>query len=111
MGLTDAAKGGGSEVRYFLDEVSGRVVALGAGVLRVLSEIRTAYNEPLVKRKSRRPAGAAARSTKGSRRKRPRAAQPVAEKASARTKKVKSRGRRAGRKNAGTKRAGKRKEK
>jgi len=111
MDLTDAARGGGREVRYFLDEVSGRVVALGAGVLRVLSEIRTAYNKPLAKRKGRRPAGAAARS--GSRRKRQRAVRPVAEKASAaaRTKKAKSRGRGAASKNPGRKRAGKRNEK
>jgi len=113
MDLTDAARGGGKEVRYFLDEVSGRVVALGAGVLRVLSEIRTAYNKPLAKRKGRRPAGAAARSAKGSRRKRQRAVRPVAEKASAaaRTKKAKSRGRGAASKNSGRKRAGKRNEK
>jgi hypothetical protein len=74
MDLTDAARGGGREVRYFLDEVSGRVVALGAGVLRVLSEIRTAYNKPVAKRKGRRPAGAATRSAKGSRRRRQRRA-------------------------------------
>jgi hypothetical protein len=109
--LTNAARGGGREVRYFLDEVSGRVVALGAGVLRVLSEIRTGYNKPVVKRKRRRPAGAAARSAKGSRRKGRRAARPAAERASARAKKAKGRRGGPGSKNSGKKRAGKRNEK
>ena len=111
MDLNDAARGGGREVRYFLDEVSGRVVALGAGVLRVLSEIRTAYNKPIVKRKGRRPTGTSARSAKGQRRRKRRAARPAAEKASPRTKTAKSRSRSAKSKTPGTKRVARKKEK
>src|SRR5262245_3544768 len=110
MDLNDAARGGGREVRYFLDDVSGRVVALGAGVLRGLSEIRTAYNKPVVKRKGRRRADAASRPAQGSRRKTQRAARRGTEKASLRTKKAKSRRPSTRSKTPGTKKVARKKE-
>ena len=111
MDPSDATRRGGREVRPLLDEVSGRVVALGAGALRVLSEIRTAYNKPVVKRKGRRRTEAASGSAKGSRRKSQRAARPGAEKASLGTKKAKSRSRSARSKTPGTKTVARKKEK
>ena len=41
-------------VRYFLDQISGNVVALGAGMMRVLQEIGGTPEKKVVRRRRRR---------------------------------------------------------
>ena len=41
-------------VRYFLDQITGNVVALGSGMMRVLQEIGGTSKEKVVRRRRRR---------------------------------------------------------
>ena len=47
-------------VRYFLDQITGNVVALGSGVMRVLQEIGGTPAKKVVRRRRRRRKSAAA---------------------------------------------------
>jgi hypothetical protein len=47
-------------VRYFLDQITGNVVALGSGVMRVLQEIGGTSTKKVVRRRRRRRKSAAA---------------------------------------------------